>query len=276
MHDPCRALNAFATVLAQIPDHVQHRIIMSRVLTHTSAYLRQGLAPLIDLLYPPRCPLCGNAIGTQSGLCTPCWSALEIPSQPNCKICQRQLSGEIQIDTLVCGRCMVDPPSHDGVSAATLYNDTARGIVLGFKRGRKLSYAPMMANQMSARLPNLEGEWLVVPVPLHRGRLWQRGFNQSALLAREIAKIKGWSLLVDGLVRIKPTPPLGHSGSDERAEILADAIIARRKFGKRITGAQVLLVDDVLASGATSNACIAALRGAGAGVVRIACFARSS
>ena len=207
--------------------------------------IKQAFAPLVDLIYPPRCPLCGDVIAAQDGLCTQCWSTLEMPA-----------AGE------------------DGVVAATLYNDTARQLVLNFKHGGKIALAGMMARQINSRLGVLEGEWLAVPVPLHRLRLWQRGYNQSALIAGELCKLANATLLVDALVRTKRTPSLGGLGRMQRAAVLEGAIAANPNRVARLEGAKVLLVDDVLTSGATTNACIRALRDAGAAKVRIACFAK--
>lgn len=236
--------------------------------------LKQAFAPLVDLVYPPRCPLCGSAIADQDGLCTSCWSELVIPGEPSCASCQRPLGEGERGEGTICAPCMANPATHDGISAATIYNDASRQLVLSFKYGRKIALARMLARQMTARLPTLDGEWLVIPVPLHRWRLWQRGFNQSALLAREIARLRDSELVVDGLLRRKPTPSLGGLGSKERARVLAGAIEANPARAEQLNGAQVLLVDDVMTSGATTNACISALRKAGASKVRISCIAR--
>ncbi len=146
--------------------------------------------------------------------------------------------------------------------------------MLAFKHGHRIALAGLLARLMLARLPHLEGEWLVVPVPLHRRRLWSRGFNQSALLAGEIAKGRGHRLLVDGLLRTKVTPPLGGLGRSERAKVLNGAITTNPARLAQLKGAQVLLVDDVMTSGATTAACLKALHKAGVHQVRIACFAR--
>ena len=146
--------------------------------------------------------------------------------------------------------------------------------MLAFKYGNKIALSRMLAKMILARLPELESEWLVVPVPLHFRRQWQRGFNQSALLAREIAKARGHELLVDGLQRTRATPSLGGLGRKERAKGLTGVIVANPKRTGKLDGAQILLVDDVMTSGATTNACLKALRKAGAETVRVACFAR--
>jgi ComF family protein len=132
----------------------------------------------------------------------------------------------------------------------------------------------MLARIVAARLPSLEGQWLAVPVPLHRWRLWRRGFNQSALLAREIARSAGAELVVDGLVRRKATPVLGGLGRKARARALSGAIASNPKRAARLKGARIVLVDDVMTSGATTNACVSALKRAGARKVIVACFAR--
>ena len=238
-----------------------------------SRTLSETFAPVVDLVYPPRCPLCGEGLAAQIGLCTACWSELVIPGEPCCQRCQRPFSADSE-SGLTCAPCHQRPPPHDGVYAATLYNDMARQLVLNFKHGRKIALAPMLARQMAARLPELDGEWLAVPVPLHRWRLWKRGFNQSALLAQQLAKREGISLCVDGLQRVRATPSLGGQNRRQRADTLKGAIRVKPSKAGMIGGAQILLVDDVLTSGATSNACVAALKAAGAAKVKIACFSR--
>ena len=235
------------------------------------------LTPLVDLVFPPRCPLCGDALGEQGGLCIACWSKLVIPGNPACALCQRPLGDAFSgtdSDLLTCAPCLAAPPRHDGIAAATLYNPTSRDLVLAFKHGRRVGLGTLLGRLMAARVGELEGEWLVVPVPLHRWRLWKRGFNQSALLARTIATAPGRTLAVDALVRTRATPSLGGLGRSDRAKALRGSIAVNRVWKTRLAGAQVLLVDDVMTSGATSDACLRALRRAGATQVRIACFAR--
>ncbi len=235
------------------------------------------LTPLVDLVFPPRCPLCGDALGEQGGLCIACWSKLVIPGNPACALCQRPLGDAFSgadSDSLTCAPCLAAPPRHAGIAAATLYNPTARDLVLAFKYGRRVGLGTLLGRLMAARVGELQGEWLVVPVPLHRWRLWKRGFNQSVLLARTIAAAPGRTLAVDALVRTRATPSLGGLGRSDRAKALRGSIAVNRTWKAQLAGMQVLLVDDVMTSGATSDACIRALHRAGAGKVRIACFAR--
>ncbi|WP_345725179.1 ComF family protein [Qipengyuania gelatinilytica] len=232
----------------------------------------EGIAPLVDLVYPPRCPACGESVGEHGGLCAECWSGLAIPGDPSCASCQRPFGESGPQGEAICAPCLGSPPPHDGIAAGTLYTDTSRKLVLAFKHGKRIALAPLLARMISARLPNSEEEHLIVPVPLHRWRQWQRGFNQAALLARELEKLGCGELLVDGLRRTKRTPSLGGMGAKARAKALSGAIEVAKPSA--VKGRHIVLVDDVLTSGATSTACVKALRRAGAKSVVIACFAR--
>ena len=232
------------------------------------------LVPIADLIFPPRCPLCGEALAAQTGLCAPCWTELAIPGTPCCLSCQRPFGEQGSAGT-VCAPCLADPPRHDGIAAGTLYNDASRKLILALKHGHRIALAPLLGRLMLGQLPEDVGkDWVVVPVPLHRWRLWRRGFNQAALLGGELASGRGSILLVDGLVRRKRTPTLGGLGKAARGRALAGAITINPKRIGTIKGAKVVLVDDVLTSGATTNACVSALKRAGADRVLVACFAR--
>lgn len=232
------------------------------------------LAPVVDLIFPPRCPLCGEGLAAQSGLCSACWSQLAIPGEPSCVSCQRPFGDGIQAGA-ACAVCLAESPRHDGIAAGTLYNDASRKLILALKHDRRIAHAPMLARLMAARLrADIDQSWLFIPVPLHRWRLWNRGFNQSALLARELARARGGQLVVDGLSRTKRTPPLGGLGRKARARMLSGAIAVNPRRAGRLNGARIVLVDDVLTSGATTDACVRTLKRAGADKVVIACFAR--
>ncbi|EAQ30140.1 amidophosphoribosyltransferase [Erythrobacter sp. NAP1] len=240
-----------------------------------STSLKEGLSPVVDLVYPPRCPLCGTALASQGGLCSECWGDIEVLGEPACSGCQRPMGSAAASASDHCFACVSEPPLHDGIIAASLYNDASRKLILAFKHGGKIAIAPLLAGLIAARMAPNDGELpLLVPVPLHRWRLWSRGFNQAALLATELSRRGKGELLVDGLNRSKRTPSLGGLGIEERADALRGAIEVRANAKGSITGRNVILVDDVLTSGATSDACTKALLDAGAVSVRIACFAR--
>lgn len=233
----------------------------------------QALAPLIDLVFPPRCPLCGNGISSQTGLCVGCWNELAIPGEPACGKCGRPFD-EMVPQGAICAPCLGDPPRHDGIAAATLYNDASRKLVLALKHGNRISLAPMMGGLIASKLSFVGSDWLIVPVPLHRWRLWKRGYNQAAELARHTAHRTGARLAVDVLVRRKATPSLGGLGKKARKRVLSGAVAVNPKRKHHVSQANIVLVDDVLTSGATSDSCVSALKRAGANKVVIACFAR--
>lgn len=163
------------------------------------------------------------------------------------------------------------------VYAAARYNDLSRRLVLAYKHGRRIALSRLLARLMAARLPDpVDGRAapLLVPVPLHRWRLWGRGFNQAALLANELARLGKGEVDVGALVRRTRTPNLGGLGRAARERALTGAIALRRGHEHRLAGRDVILVDDVLTSGATSRACIAAISAAGPASIAVVCFAR--
>lgn len=235
--------------------------------------IAEALAPVVDLVFPPRCPLCGEGLSAQTGLCAACWSELVIPGEPACSLCNRPFDEGIR-DGAICAPCLAHPPKHDGIAAATLYNNISRKLVLALKHGNRIALAPMMARLMAAKLGFADESWLLVPVPLHRWRLWRRGFNQAAVLAREVSNQTGARLIVDALVRQKATPVLGGLGAKARKRALSGAIAVDPRRLAALQNARIVLVDDVMTSGSTSEACVSALKRAGADKVVISCFAR--
>ncbi|MEZ5689293.1 MAG: ComF family protein [Caenibius sp.] len=243
-------------------------------ITRYISAVAEALSPVVDYALPPRCALCGDRVATNTGLCANCWPQLAIPGDPSCKLCQRPFrDGGLQQEA-ICPQCQTKAPQHDGIIAATLYNDASRQLVLSLKYGKRIGHAQAMARMIAARIHGLEGEWLLVPVPLHPRRLWRRSFNQAALMVQEISKHTGLPSVVDGLRRTRNSAPLGGMGRKARQSELQGAISANPAKASRLSGKNIILVDDVVTSGATSAACISALKRGGVGKVKIACFAR--
>lgn len=222
---------------------------------------------LIDFALPPRCAGCGEVIGEAGSFCATCWSKLQWLGNGGCQRCGLPLAGT-EID--MCGRCLADPPRIDRIRAAVAYDEMSRSIALRLKYGRKVALARTMARYM-APLGD-ERDAVLVPVPLHRWRLWGRGFNQSGLVARELAKAWGMPVSLDSIRRVRRTRPLKGLNHSQRRKAVAGAFQAG--VSNQVRDRNVILIDDVLTSGSTAEACAKVLRRAGARRVELICWAR--
>jgi ComF family protein len=226
---------------------------------------------VLDFALPPRCPGCGVVVGADHSFCLDCWGALDFLGGTACACCAEPLQLAFH-DDAVCGACMADPPPFDRLRAAVAYGPIARALALKLKYGRRPAVAMTMAAPLRRAAGDLLDDALVVPVPLHRRRLWWRGYNQAAVIARAIAP-KG-SLAVDLLVRHRSTKLLRGLGRAARARMVAGAFRINPAWRDRVRGARVVLVDDVYTTGATVKACARVLRKAGAAHVAVVCWAR--
>jgi len=234
---------------------------------------RTGSAALGSALawaLPPRCPGCGVPVGDDHRFCAPCWSGLRFLAPPWCEGCHRPMPHASP--GARCARCLADPPRHAGVRAAVAYGPAARRVALRFKYGGRLGLAETIARQMRRLVPD-DAE-VLVPVPLHRWRLWRRGFNQAALVARRLAASSGVPVAPDLLQRRRATPVLRGLGPAGRRRAVKGAFAVDPAGAARIDARRVVLVDDVHTSGATADACVRVLLAAGAASVTILCWAR--
>lgn len=225
---------------------------------------------IVDYALPPRCPACGAIVRDDDAFCEPCWSRLDFLAGPACAACRLPFEQDLGPEAL-CAECMALPPAHDGVRAAVAYCDTARALVLKLKHGRRIGMARVIGRHLSR---HIEPDALLVPVPLHRWRIWRRGFNQSALVGAEVARRTGLPLRTDLIERRKATPMLGGLGREGRVRTLRGAFAVPSEKRTELKGRTVLLVDDVYTSGATANACARVLKRAGAARVIVLCWAR--
>ena len=231
-------------------------------------FLQTAGRTLLDFVLPPRCAACGTIVGEVDLFCPACWGGIGWMTGAGCERCGIPL--EVSEEQL-CGGCLASPPRPDRIRAAVEYGETARALVLKLKYGRKTAVARTMARYMRRHLPAEPGA-LLVPVPLHRSRLWSRGFNQSALIARELAGASGLVLAPGLLKRKRRTPRLkGMSPAQRKRAVLGAFAIAD---GNSLRGRTVVLVDDVYTSGSTADACTKTLKQAGADRVELIVWAR--
>jgi ComF family protein len=231
--------------------------------------LRKGLRWALDFALPPRCAGCGIIVGDVHSFCPDCWKQVEFLGEAGCIICGTPLAAT---DADTCAVCLARPPRISRTRAAVAYDELSRSLAIRLKYGRKVAIAKTMARYMQPLVRRDGGERLIVPVPLHRTRLWWRGFNQSALVARELSRNLGIPTDPLALRRIRRTPPLKGMTALQRRKAVAGAFRVRDKGA--VAGRTVILVDDVLTTGSTAEACARALKRAGAAGVELVSWAR--
>lgn len=227
-----------------------------------------------DLLWPPLCAHCRAATEAPDALCALCWSRLALIERPFCE----RLGTPFALDIggpLLSPDAIANPPAFDRARAVARYDDIARALTHRHKYGDQthlaLTLGRMMARAGSELIADAD---VIVPIPLHRIRLWTRRYNQAALLARVVAAQAAKPLLVDGLFRRKHTPPQVGLSRTARAANMTGAFRIPPGKAPLIEGRRVLLVDDVLTTGATANAAARVLRRAGAAGIDVLTFAR--
>ncbi len=237
------------------------------------SFYDQAVKPVLDVIIPPRCPICGDMVADDLQLCGLCWPQLKFITDPCCAACGRPFD-IARDDELLCAPCLAKPPKHDGIRAAVVYDELSRQIPLKLKYAGRIGLAKLVARFLGRHVPDEHGNLLLVPVPLHRGRMWRRGFNQAALIADALHRSHDIAQVPDGLLRTRATPPLKGMTARQRRKILQGAIEVNPKHLDSLKGRDIMLVDDVYTSGATTNACVIQLKKAGVRTVTIYCWAR--
>ena len=229
---------------------------------------------ILDVGLPPLCPTCREPVADPGALCSQCWSKLTFISRPYCE----RLGIPFAYDPgpgVLSMEAIADPPSYNRARAAVRYDETARTMVQAFKYGNRLDLAPAMGRWMATAGRELLSEAdALVAVPLHWRRLWSRRFNQAATLAQTISRLSAVPVAHDLLKRVRATRQQVGLTQAERARNVQGAFRVPRETRPQVLGKRLVLVDDVLTSGATLDTCARILLRAGAANVDVLVFAR--
>ena len=234
------------------------------------------LESVLRAIYPPQCLACSELTETEFALCGTCWSETSFASGLVCDACGIMLPGEDTGGTVICDECMQVARPWDHGRTAMLYEGKGRRIVLALKHGDRTDLArPVSAWMARVAGPLLRENMLIAPVPLHWARFLRRRYNQAALLADALGARLGLQVCPDLLQRSRFTPSLGGRSRQERFETLDHAITVHPRRAQLVKDRPLLLIDDVMTTGATLAACTEAARAAGAGEVNVLTLARA-
>lgn len=228
---------------------------------------------LANIIWPPRCFSCGDDVTRQGDVCGDCFGQLRFITDPMCECCGHPFAFQ-SVGQSLCGDCLCEAPPFDRARSALIYNDKSSAIMLSFKNDQTIAQKRLASWCQMAADSSLDDADFIVPVPLHPTRLRARGYNQAALLARRLSTTSGVPLLVDGLERTRKTPKQQELSRTARQKNVRGAfrVVARNR--PLIRGRHVILVDDVLTTGATAKACSKALKSAGAAIVSVVTVTR--
>jgi ComF family protein len=241
------------------------------------ATVKQFFHALLDVILPPICHICHSFIPNAGTLhiCPTCRERLPLVSSPLCSICGIPFTGTGGDHR--CGTCLTHPPHFDTARARYLYEGPIRDLIHSFKYNQlthlRYPLALLTLEGVNGCVPDHDLH-LIVPVPLHRSRLRQRGFNQAALLGSVLSRRLALPMLPDALVRTRPTEPQITLSAAERRVNVKGAFTVNRP--DRIAGKRILLLDDVMTTGSTMDECAKELKKAGAAVVIAATIARTA
>jgi predicted amidophosphoribosyltransferase len=239
------------------------------------SFLARGLQSASALLFDTTCIACGETVDGPDSLCGPCWRDTRFIRGLVCDLCGTPLPGEDDGRAEYCDDCLTIARPWARGRAALLYAGTGRSLVLALKHADRPDLAPVLGRWLAAAAAPILGPGsLVLPVPLHRFRLLRRRYNQAAELARVVAWVHGIPCCPDGLRRSRRTPSQDGRDRDQRFANLAGALTVPPARRDRIAGRDVLLVDDVMTSGATFAAAAEACHAAGASSVSVLALAR--
>ncbi len=236
---------------------------------------KQVSRALLNGLLPPRCISCYTRVDQPGSLCAHCWAELRFLGDPCCSICSHPFPHDVG-EGAICASCIAKPPPYDRALSVLRYDEHSRPLITRFKYYDQTQGERRFVDWMTQKIAPIRDDIdLITPVPLHPRRLIHRTYFHSALLARGIANNSCIFLIPDLLVRTKHTPPQASLSKNERRRSVRSAFALHPRYTDVIRNKHVLLVDDVMTTGATIHACTRALKRAGASKVFVITLART-
>lgn len=231
----------------------------------------------INFIFPPQCIICKSILNNDDGICPECLNNINFITDPKCAYCgypfEFQFNNRFSPRILICSRCLHNKPRFDKALSVLHYNDASKKIILPFKHGDKTHYSKIMAKMMSNSFSYFPHKIdFIIPVPIHLKRMLKRKYNQSALLANHLSHFSNIPVLHNVLFRSHFKQSQGHLSFEDRKANVFGAFLVKNP--SLIKGKNLLIVDDVMTTGATLNECASVLKNAGARRVYVLTFAR--
>ncbi len=236
--------------------------------------IKPAAVKLLDLIYPPRCISCGSSITEHGNICGKCWDDINFISDPQCRICGFPF--EMETEATLCAGCIQEEPHFSKARAVFLYDDASSKLITSFKYNDRIEnrapYARWMARAGAEMLHDAD---YIIPVPIHFGKLLLRKYNQAGLLALGVAKIAGRKVLVNALIRKKYTKKQAGLNRKIRFKNISGAFKVNPKYASILKDKKILLIDDVITTGATADECAKILRKAKVAKVEVLTLAKT-
>ncbi|MGE3769861.1 MAG: double zinc ribbon domain-containing protein [Bdellovibrionales bacterium] len=237
--------------------------------------MQKYAAPLVDAVLPPLCVNCRADVLQQGALCAACWKQLNFIGDAQCTCCGVPFDILDGAANLQCDACLSYPPTFSRARAPLVYDDASRSMVMRLKHGDDLyivsSFVPFLRQAGAEILARADA---LVPVPLARWRLWRRRYNQAALLSGALGNATGIATWPDALLRTRATPSQGGLDRKQRQKNVKDAFVLNTNYADAVRHKNIILIDDVVTTGATVNECAKVLLDANAARVDVLALAR--